>query len=66
MNDPLFEISASDWWITFYIRNTFEMYLHAWVPLAFIGLVILAGVSSKIKSKRKQPKPLLGVVPPRG
>lgn len=66
MKDPIFEFSISDWTIVLYIRNTLEMYLHAWVPLSFIGLVILAGVSSKIKSKRKQPKPLLGVVPPRG
>ena len=66
MNDPLFEISASDWWITFYIRNTVEMYLHAWVPLAFIGLIVLAVVSSKRKERKRQAKPLLGVVPPRG
>jgi hypothetical protein len=66
MSDPLFEFSISDWTITLYIRNTLEMYLHAWVPLSFLGLIILAGVSSKIKANRKKPKPLLGVVPPRG
>ena len=63
MNDKLFEISLSDWTFFFYIRNTLDMYLHAWVPLAFIGLIVLAVVSSKRK-ERKKARPLLGVVPP--
>ena len=65
MNDKLFEISLSDWTFFFYIRNTIDMYLQAWVPLAFIGLIVLAVVSSKRKErKRKAQTPLLGVVPP--
>lgn len=66
MNDPIFEFSISDWTITLYIRNTIEFYLHAWVPLSFIGLVVFTAIVQKIKANRKKPKPLLGVVPPRG
>ena len=66
MNDPLFEFSIANWEIIFYVRNTIEMYLHAWVPLSFIGLVIITAVAQKIKERKNKPKPLLGVVPPRG
>ena len=66
MTDPLFEFSIANWEIIFYVRNTIEMYLHAWVPLSFIGLVIITAVAQKIKERKNKPRPLLGVVPPRG
>lgn len=66
MNDPIFQFAIEDWWITLYIRNTVDFYLHTWVPLSLIGLVVLTAVVQKIKGSRKKQKPLLGVVPPRG
>jgi len=65
MENSVFELYMSDWWISLYVQNVVGFDVHVLAVTAVLLLIGLRKLIRKAKETAKlQPKPLLGVVQP--
>lgn len=66
MENAILDLYVSDWWISIYVKDSFGLDVHVWVPAAILLVLAIRKIYRRGREAAKlQPKPLLGVVRPK-